>query len=139
MKELNAILKEITLAGETVRKYQEYLETVEEKLEGIAETELVKEINYQIDHQINNGNFVSSGESFYNFCLEDVLENPNFKKEVWEDLENLLRVICDEKNINLSDDDLDTKISEVWEELIFNAENNAYEQCLIRGSYSIKR
>ena len=139
MKELNAILKEITLAGETVRKYQEYLETVEEKLEGIAENALVKEINYQIDQQINNGNFVSSGESFWNFCLEDVLENPNFKKEVWEDLENLLQMICDEKNINLSDDDLDIKILEVWEELIFNAENNAYEQCLIRGSYSIKR
>ena len=139
MKELNAILKEITLAGGTVRKYQEYLESTEEKLEGIAENALVKEINYQIDEQINNGNFVSSGESFWNFCLEDVLENPNFKKEVWEDLENLLQMICDEKNINLSDDDLDIKILEVWEELIFNAENNAYEQCLIRGSYSIKR
>ena len=139
MRELNVVLKQNTLAGGTVRKYQEYLETVGEKLEGIAETELVKEINYQIDEQINNGNFVSSGESFWNFCLEDVLENPNFKKEVWEDLENLLRVICDEKNINLSDDDLDTKILEVWEELVFNAENNAFEQCLIRGIYSIKR
>ena len=139
MKELNAILKETTLAGETAREYQEYLESTEEKLEGIAENALVKEINYQIDQQINNGNFVSSGESFWNFCLEDVLENPNFKKEVWEDLENLLQMICDEKNINLSDDDLAIKILEVWEELIFNAENNAYEQCLIRGSYSIKR
>ena len=139
MKKLNAILKEITLAGETVRKYQEYLETVEEKLEGIAETELVKEINYQIDHQINNGNFVSSGEGFHNFCLEDHLDDPNFKKEIWEDLENLLRVVCDEKNINLSDDDLDTKILDIWEELILNAVNNAYEQCLYRGSYDIKR
>ena len=139
MKELNAILKEITLAGETVREYQEYLESTEEKLEGIAETELVKEINYQIDEQLNNVNFVSSGESFWNFCLEDHLDNPNFKKEVWEDLENLLQMICDEKNINLSDDDLGIKILEVWEELIFNAENSAYEQCLIRGSYSIKR
>ena len=137
MKKLNAILKEITLSGETVRKYQEYLETVEEKLGGIAETELVKEINYQIDYQIN-GNFKDLNGSFY-FCLEDHLDNPNFKKEIWEDLENLLQMICDEKNINLSDDDLDTKILEVWEELIFNAENNAYEQCLIRGSYSIKR
>ena len=86
--ELNVILKEITLAGETVRKYQEYLEAEEEKLEGIAENALVKEINYQIDQQINNGNFVSSGESFWNFCLEDHLDDPNFKKEIWEDCFN---------------------------------------------------
>ena len=121
------------------KEYREYLENLEETLTSIAENALVKEINYQIDEQITNGNFVSSGEGFWNFYLEDVLENPNFKKEVWEDLENLLQMICDEKNINLSDDDLDIKILEVWEELIFNAENNAYEQCLIRGSYSIKR
>ena len=137
MKELNAILKEITLAGETVREYQEYLESTEEKLEGIAETGLIKEINYQIDEQLNNRNFEDINYRY--FCLEDHLDAPNFKKEIWEDLKNLLRIICDEKNINLSDDDLDTKILEVWEELIFNAENNAYEQCLIRGSYSIKR
>ena len=139
MKKLNAILKEITLAGETVRKYQEYLETVEEKLEGIAETELVKEINYQIDHQINNGNFVSSGEGFHNFCLEDHLDDPNFKKEIWEDLERLLKAIYAEKDIKKDHDLVVVEILDIWEDLVSNAENDAYEQCLIRGSYDIKR
>ena len=124
--------------AELQKEYSEYLETLEETLTAIAETALVKEINYQIDYHYLSGNFKDSNENLY-FCLEEHLEDKYFKKGVFSALEKLLKAIYAEKDIKKDHDLVVVEILDIWEELISNAENDAYEQCLIRGSYSIKR
>ena len=128
-------MRELNVIAELQKEYREYLENLGEKLTAITETALVKEINYWIDEHLYNGN---SSESFY-FCLEEHLDDPNFKKGVFSALEKLLKAIYAEKDIKKDHDLVMVEISEVWEELILNAENNAFEQCLYRGSYSIER
>ena len=60
-----------------------------------------------------------------------------FKQGVFSALEKLLKSIYAEKDIKKDHDLVVVEILDIWEDLIFNAETNAYEQCLIRGSYNI--